>query len=160
MGLDLFRIVIPPEHGEAWWQPRPAGGYVVIKTVTPGHGAMGTQEIDPGGRVPRHRHPQAQEVLFVYEGHGLAYIDDTEVALCPGTTLVMPPNVWHSFVNNTEAPLRLTWSITPSGLEGMFRLIGHPKHGNVPRPPDWPPPTAAQVAQFPATFGIERALTS
>jgi quercetin dioxygenase-like cupin family protein len=157
MRLDLASLVIPPDQGEAWWQPRPAGGHVVIKTRTPAHMAMGTQEIDPGGRVPRHRHPVAEEILFVYQGHGQAYVENQEVALEPGTTLVIPPNVWHSFVNLSEAPLCLTWTISPAGLEGMFRTIGRPKHGAEPRPSDWETPPPAMVADFPARFGIERA---
>ena len=43
---------------------------------------------------------------------------------------------------------------------GLDLVRGRAKHGNAPRPPNWPPSTAEQVARFPATFGIERALTS
>lgn len=154
--MELARLVLPPEAGEAWWQPPPAGGYVVIKGVS-ARLATGTQAIDPGGYVPRHRHPVAEEVLFVYEGQGLARIEETEVPLCPGTTLVLPPNTWHSFINTGSGPLRLTWTISPPGLEGMFRCIGRRKQGDAPRPPAWPPPTPEEVASFPQRFGIERA---
>lgn len=157
MGLDLTKIVIPSDQGEAWWQPQPAGGHIVIKTSTPSRMAMGTQEIAPGGHVPRHRHPMAEEILFVYQGQGLVYVEDEEARLFPGTTLVIPPNTWHSFHNNTDAPLCLTWTISPAGLEGMFRTIGSPKRGGIERPADWAPPPSAEVARFPERFGIERA---
>jgi quercetin dioxygenase-like cupin family protein len=157
MALDLANIVIPPDQGEAWWQPQPAGGHIVIKTRTPSRMAMGTQEIAAGGRVPRHRHPVAEEILFVYQGQGLAYVEDKEVSLTPGTTLVIPPNTWHSFYNNSDAPLCLTWTISPAGLEGMFRTIGHLKQEGTPRPADWQRPPAEEVARFPERFGIERA---
>jgi quercetin dioxygenase-like cupin family protein len=157
MVRDLTKIVIPPEQGEAWWQPQPAGGHIVIKTPTPSHMAMGTQEIAPGGRVPRHRHPAAEEILFVYQGQGRAWIDTEEVSLAPGTTLVIPPNTWHSFHNEGNAPLCLTWTISPAGLEGMFRTIGRPKQDGLPRPADWPAPSPEEVASFPQRFGIERA---
>ena len=136
MVRDLTKIVIPPEQGEAWRQPQPAGGHIVIKTPTPSHMAMGTQEIAPGGRVPRHRHPAAEEILFVYQGQGRACIDTEEVSLAPGTTLVIPPNTWHSFHNESTTPLCLTWTISPAGLEGMFRTIGRPEQAGLPRPAD------------------------
>lgn len=160
MTIDLDALVIPPDGGEAWWQPRPAGGHVVIKTSHPGRMAMGTQEVAPGGRVPRHRHPDAEEILFVYQGHGLATIEEHEVSLSPGTTLVIPPGVWHSFFNNGADSLCMTWTISPAGLEGMFRTIGRPKHGTSSRPSEWAGPTSEELAQFPQRFGIERAAAS
>lgn len=157
MTHDHTAMVIPPDQGEAWWQPAPAVGHVVIKTDRPGRMAMGTQTLQPGGRVPRHRHPEAEEILFVYQGHGQVTIEGQDVDLCPGTTLVIPPGIWHSFFNHSDAPLCMTWTISPAGLEGMFRTIGRPKHHASPRPPDWPGPSADERAHFPTRFGIERA---
>ena len=106
--------------------------------------------------MPRHRHQIAEEILFVYQGQGLVYVEEEEALLLPGTTLVIPPNTWHSFHNNTEAPLCLTWTISPAGLEDMFRTIGSPKREGTERPADWAMPPSTEVARFPERFGIER----
>jgi hypothetical protein len=55
------------------------------------------------------------------------------------------------------APLCLTWTISPAGLEGMFRTIGQRKGHDAARPAAWEAPPPEEVAKFPAQFGIERA---
>jgi len=68
---------------------------------------IGVQTSPPGYRTPLHSHPY-MEVITVLDGEGEAWIDgsDAIVALRPGTTLVLPPNVRHWFGATGKAPLK------------------------------------------------------
>lgn len=59
---------------------------------------IGIQTSPPGYRTALHSHPY-METITVLDGQGEAWIDDGRgvVALKPGTTLVLPPNVRHWF---------------------------------------------------------------
>jgi hypothetical protein len=42
---------------------------------------MGTEEVRPGSQIPARVHPDAEEILFVYEGRGRVRIGDQEVEI-------------------------------------------------------------------------------
>ena len=68
---------------------------------------VGVQISPPGYSTGTHSHPY-MEVVSIIEGEGEAWMDgkDEVIAIGPGTTLVIPPNVKHGFrVTGTE-PLR------------------------------------------------------
>jgi quercetin dioxygenase-like cupin family protein len=59
----------------------------------------------PGGGAPEHRHP-CREVFVVYEGRGVYSIGDVDVVAEAGDIVLVPPNTWHSFRADGDAPLR------------------------------------------------------
>lgn len=67
----------------------------------------GIQTSPPGYATPDHSHPYL-EVVTVLEGTGEAWMEGREgmVALAPGVTLVLPPNLRHGFRVTGEAPLK------------------------------------------------------
>ena len=67
---------------------------------------VGIQTSPPGYRTPLHSHPYL-ETVTVLDGQGEAWIDDGRgnVALKPGTSLVLPSNVRHWFGATGERPL-------------------------------------------------------
>lgn len=68
---------------------------------------VGIQTSPPGYRTPLHSHPYL-ETITVLEGEGEAWLEGREglVALRPGVTLVLPPNVRHWFGATGTGPLR------------------------------------------------------
>ena len=75
---------------------------------------IGIQRTNPGSKTPKHSHPYL-EVLTVLEGHGEAWMEDTDnlVPLAPGVTLVLPANLKHWFRATGEATL-ITYGIHTS----------------------------------------------
>jgi quercetin dioxygenase-like cupin family protein len=85
--------------------------------------ALGTQELVGGAGIPMHRHETADEVLIIEHGHAHALIDDKRVEVIPGSTVFVPRGTWHA-IENTGDPIKLTWIVTPPGLEDFFRGVG------------------------------------
>lgn len=79
----------------------PRSVYLMIEPRTTGSErlAMGTKEVRPGSQIPAHVHPDAEEILFVYEGRGRVRIGDQEVEIGPETAVFVPKGVPHGFVN-------------------------------------------------------------
>lgn len=67
---------------------------------------VGQQWLGTGQRVFLHTHT-VEEVLVFVSGTGTATLGDQEVAVGPGTTLVLPPGVVHGFRNHSPAPLHV-----------------------------------------------------
>jgi len=69
------KLVLQPDEGVSFWQPRPANGYITIK-VSPDNCAsnavtMGVQVVAPNGcYVREHWHSRNEEILFCFEGRG------------------------------------------------------------------------------------------
>ena len=59
----------------------------------------------PGGGALEPRHP-CGEVFVVYEGRGVYCIGGVDVIAEAGDLVVVPPNTWHSFRADGDAPLR------------------------------------------------------
>lgn len=130
--------VFGPEEGESYWQPEPAHGYVTTK-VSPHNlnthtWAAGFQVIDPGGHIRPHAHERAEELLFVWEGHGVVVIDGVEHPVEPGSLIYVDKLVMHSVVNRSAGLMKVLWVITPPGLEDVFSAIGRPRQPGEKRP--------------------------
>lgn len=131
-------FVVGPDEGRSWWQPVPANGFAEARVGpfnVPGcQFASGVQHVAPGGRIREHLHPAHEELICVYEGEGIAVIDDVEHALVPGTTVYLGPNRRHGFINTGSADLAFFWFLMPGGLEGFFAAIGRPRSPGEPAP--------------------------
>ena len=54
-----------------------------------------------------HRHPHAEEALYILEGAGLHLTEDGSHRLTQGDVVFIPRNEWHGLANDTDAPLRV-----------------------------------------------------
>jgi quercetin dioxygenase-like cupin family protein len=121
-------LVFSLDEGEAYLQPMPANGYVVIK-LTPEitnnvNFAMGIQILPPGGVVREHFHQTQDEIIFCFSGQGKAIVNGQTHAFTVGTTVFLKQGDSHQFINDGDEDLKFTWTILPSGLEEFFRKIG------------------------------------
>ncbi|MFN2643651.1 MAG: cupin domain-containing protein [Burkholderiales bacterium] len=124
-------LVLGPEEGESYWQPKPSTGYVTVK-ISPYNSpndlvSAGVQVLEPGSSVRRHAHQRANEILFIFEGEGRAEVEGKWHRLAPGSTLMVGRFVHHYIENDGKAPLKMFWAIMPSGLEDWFKAIGRPR---------------------------------
>ena len=137
-------IVLQPEEGESYWQPRWANGYSIVK-LSPKHSgpdnlAMGVQVIAPGGYVREHSHTPNQEILFCFAGRGTILVDGVPHPFVPGTTVYAGPGVRHKIINDGPDELKMTWTYLPPGLDDFFASIGRPRRqgDQAPEPFDRP----------------------
>jgi len=62
--------------------------------------------IQPGGRIPAHRHDTIEHQQVVLEGEMALGLDDNEVVARAGDCLLIPAGVAHWYENRTQAPVR------------------------------------------------------
>jgi len=67
--------------------------------------AMREFQVDPGGHTPRHHHPYEHEV-YVVEGQGVIYEDDTPHPISAGDVILVRPDEVHQFRNESDQPFR------------------------------------------------------
>ena len=96
---------------------------------------VGQQWLGQGQRVFLHTHA-VEEVLVFISGTGTATLGEEDVAVGPGTTLVLPPGVVHGFRNDAPGPLHVL-VIFPTDRFAQT---------------DFVEPTADQAARQPATI--------
>lgn len=84
--------------------------------------SFGEVIVNPGAGHDRHRHPEAEEILYVVSGEGLQMVDDGEpFVIRAGDAVHIPKDVWHATHNTTWRQLRLVVTYTPGGEERALR---------------------------------------
>jgi quercetin dioxygenase-like cupin family protein len=82
-----------------------------------------------------HRHPHAEEAMYVLEGSGQHILEETSSRLTPGDVVFIRRNEWHGFANDTDSPVRV---IGIFGGVSTYQDAGYEIHPNQPshaRPP-------------------------
>jgi quercetin dioxygenase-like cupin family protein len=148
--------VIGPEDAPSYWQPVPANGFVrcILSGKELGTGfSMGTQTVAPGCMVREHTHDRHEEVIHLTAGHGFARIDGEDIPIVPGSTVFLPRNRKHGFVNAGTEPMTFVWFLAPGGLEDFFAAIGRPREAGQPAPEPFPRPADVAEIERRTVFG-------
>ena len=82
---------------------------------------MGTVEIPPGSSIPYHAHTNEEEIMFVYEGRGIATVDGKEHRVSKGSVVLTTPGCQHSFTNTWTENLSIAFFYSPPGVEKSIR---------------------------------------
>ena len=129
--LDACRghaVVMQPEEGPSYWQPKPANGYSSPKLfpeLTKFDGfSMGYQSVAPRSKIRAHSHTDQVELQICFSGQGYVLVDGERHELVPGTACFLGPDVVHEIFNDTDEDLVQLWVIGPAGLEDFFKTIG------------------------------------
>ena len=129
--LDACRghaVVMQPEEGPSYWQPKPANGYSSPKLfpeLTKFDGfSMGYQSVAPDSNIRAHSHTDQGELQICFSGRGYVLVDGERHELVPGTACFLGPDVVHEIFNDTDEDLVQLWVIGPAGLEDFFKTIG------------------------------------
>ncbi|MCZ4353861.1 cupin domain-containing protein [Roseovarius aestuarii] len=151
-----------PDKTESYWQPVPANGHIEVALAPHIVGmehpfAMGTQTVAPGGYVREHSHVDNEEALYIIEGTGRAVVEGQDYPLTAGTSIFLPKNTRHMFINEGEGNLKWVWLIIPNGLEDFFRLIGRPKSPGDKVPVNFPRPDNVEEIERATVFGAKPA---
>lgn len=62
--------------------------------------------LDPGGRIPEHRHPSIEHEQLMLEGEMHLVLDGEVKVVRAGDCIFIPPHVAHSYENHGEVPAR------------------------------------------------------
>ncbi len=94
---------------------------------------MFTEDIAPGQAIPPHRHPDADEILFIHEGTAAASVGGAETAVTTGGMIYMPRNTVIHLRNTGSGPLRIVAIFSRPGYDRYMREISVPE-GVTPSP--------------------------
>lgn len=103
------------------------GGFAVYKLsgeVTGGAYSVVEHNLQPHSlAAPMHTHRDVDEVSYVLEGEIGALVGDQEVYAGPGTLVLKPRGIPHTFWNAGSAPAKLLELISPAGFEHYFEEL-------------------------------------
>ena len=71
----------------------------------------------PGDGPPVHEHEGEDDAFYVLEGEVTFLVDGEEVVAGPGTFVLVPPGVPHTFANRTDSTARFVNVHAPAGFD-------------------------------------------
>lgn len=117
--------------------------------ATPSSVAVVEHTLAPGLLgAPLHRHQYEDEISYVLEGQLTVMQGDEVVTLGPGSFVVKPRGVFHTFWNAGREPLRFLEIIAPGNFANYFEELARLV------PQDAPPDMAGLMA-LAARYGLE-----
>jgi mannose-6-phosphate isomerase-like protein (cupin superfamily) len=128
---------------------------VVSKEDTGGTYSFIEAKVFPGGGPVPHIQTHEHEGFYVIEGQLTFKVNKERIEAKPGTFVNVPPNVLHSFKNETNAIAKLIIILSPPGMEQLFVDIGVEVSDINVKPP---PFTNEQIQKLPslaAKYGME-----
>jgi mannose-6-phosphate isomerase-like protein (cupin superfamily) len=130
-------IVILPSEGKS---VRLGGLGVVYKLLgaeAGGSFALVEHPIEPHTlAAPLHLHHNEDEYSYVLEGEITVLVGERVIQAAPGTLIVKPRGIFHTFLNAGTVPARVLEIIAPAGFEGYFEEVAELAAVGVP--PDDP----------------------
>jgi mannose-6-phosphate isomerase-like protein (cupin superfamily) len=85
------------------------------------------EDIPPGQAISPHHHPDAEEILFIHKGTGLAFLGNRTASVSEGATIFIPRNVRASLRNSGVEPLGIVAVFSRPGFEQYQRAISVPE---------------------------------
>jgi quercetin dioxygenase-like cupin family protein len=80
-----------------------------------------TADLAPGGEIHAHRHPGADEILFLRTGTARVQLGDSVRDVHAGATVFIPANTWISIDNVGNDGIRLVTIFSAPGFEDFMR---------------------------------------
>ena len=108
-----------------------------------------------GNVPPPHIHHREEETFYVLEGEMTVSVGDRTIKATPGTTVIVPRGVVHSFTIESQQ-LRVLILLTPAGMEGWFKEFSVPAPAmTLPPAPEVPYSEIQKMLEVGPQYGIE-----
>ena len=85
------------------------------------HLVLGTEEIPPGGVIPRHKHLDQDEILLIHTGTAHVTLNDKEYDVHAGGTVYFPAQTWVGLKNTGTDNISLVFVFSAPGFEKNMR---------------------------------------
>ena len=110
------------------WPGHPDPGETFILKVDPRNGGSShlvfmTADIHRGGAINTHRHPGADEILFLETGTARVHLGNTVRVVHGGSTVFIPANTWISVDNIGSDAISLVAVFSAPGFEDFMRAV-------------------------------------
>jgi len=85
------------------------------------HLVFGTEDLPPGEKIERHRHPGSDEILFLENGQAKVTLGDSVREVHGGATVFIPAGTWISVVPTGKEPIHFVFVFATPGFEEFMR---------------------------------------
>jgi quercetin dioxygenase-like cupin family protein len=108
------------------WPGHLAPGATFFLKVDPKNGGsshlvFGTEDLAPGEKIDAHRHPGADEILFLQTGTAEVHLGSSMRMVHGGATVFIPANTWISVSNIGSDVISLAFVFSAPGFEEFMR---------------------------------------
>jgi quercetin dioxygenase-like cupin family protein len=90
------------------------------------HLVLGTEEILPNGRIPKHKHLIQDEILLVQSGTAHVWLGDKDSEVHAGAMVFIPSDTWISLKNTGTEPVSVVFIFSAPGFEETMRCNSVP----------------------------------
>ncbi len=144
------RRVIAPGEGQSVWLGALGVVHKISGLDTGGSFSVVEHPMEPGtlGALP-HTHANEDECSFVLEGEVGVLIGEDEYRVTPGTYVLKPRGILHTFWNPGPQPARILEIISPAGFEGYFEEMSEVLSAAAGGPPDF-----GKMAEIAGKYGL------
>ena len=115
-----YEVIQPGKGIEYEW----SSDHIFVKTIgdlAEGRVSIVEDTMKPGFHLARHHHKQMTEIFYILEGELTMIFDDETVVASAGTTINVPPNVWHEAKSENGAKMLSVFS--PAGFEDYLAQL-------------------------------------
>ena len=146
-------LVVGPSEGKTF--SGRAGGYVLTTKATDddtgGRYAFQEMTVAPGFPwIPAHIHRNEDEALYGLEGELAVRVGDQILTVGPGTYVLMPRDIVHTFSNPGAVPAKVLVISSPGAVIGYFEEAAALTNASPVGQPDM-----EQLAALARRYGIE-----
>ena len=112
-------------------------------------------KVFPGGGPIPHIQTREHEGFYVVEGQIIFNVDGQRIEAKPGTFVNIPPDVLHSFKNETNENAKMIIVLSPAGLEQFFVETGLEVSNNSIKPPPLTDEQIQKLVSSASKYGME-----
>jgi quercetin dioxygenase-like cupin family protein len=87
---------------------------------------LGTEEIPPGGLIPRHKHLGQDEILLIQTGSAHVWLGAQERDVHAGAIVFIPSDTWISLKNTGSENISLAFVFSDPGFDEFMRCVSVP----------------------------------
>jgi quercetin dioxygenase-like cupin family protein len=128
---------------------------LVSKEDTGGTYSFIEAKVFPGGGPIPHIQTREHEGFYVVEGQIIFNVDGQRIEAKPGTFVNIPPDVLHSFKNETNENAKMIIVLSPAGLEQFFVEAGLEVSNNSVKPPPLTDEEKQKLVSLASKYGME-----
>ena len=133
-----------PIEGAAGWNAQPGPFIFKVDRRNGGSSALVfvTEDVPPGGKIDRHRHLGADEVIFLQNGRARVSLGERVREVHAGATVFVPANTWIEVTNIGTEAIHGVFVFSAPGFDAFMRAESVPEGQSVT------PLTKAEDAQI------------
>jgi quercetin dioxygenase-like cupin family protein len=123
------RRIWRPIEGAKGWDAQPGQFILKVDRHNGGssHLVFGTEDLPPGASIDRHRHPGADEILFLQNGSARVSLGDRTKEVHGGATVFIPADTWVAVTNVGTDAIGCVFVFSAPGFEDYMRAESVPE---------------------------------